>query len=105
MSIFKYIAQIATYIGKNNDTAPASDTAASGLNGRLQRIAQNLSTANTNSTATNTKLDTANTNSEATNTKLDTLITAQNATNTKLDTIIAALNTANGLLLDIYNKP
>lgn len=31
-------------IGATNETAPASDTAASGLNGRLQRIAQRLTT-------------------------------------------------------------
>lgn len=30
-------------VGATNETAPASDTAASGLNGRLQRIAQRLS--------------------------------------------------------------
>lgn len=32
-----------TVIGAVNETAPASDTASSGLNGRLQRIAQNIS--------------------------------------------------------------
>lgn len=31
-------------IGTRNETAPATDTAASGLNGRLQRIAQHLTT-------------------------------------------------------------
>lgn len=31
-------------VGATDETAPASDTAVSGLNGRLQRIAQNLST-------------------------------------------------------------
>jgi hypothetical protein len=31
-------------IGTNTETAPASDTAASGLNGRLQRVAQRLTT-------------------------------------------------------------
>jgi len=31
-------------IGANNETAPANDTAAAGLNGRLQRIAQRLTT-------------------------------------------------------------
>lgn len=34
-------------IGIVTETAPASDTASSGLNGRLQRIAQNLTTLNT----------------------------------------------------------
>lgn len=32
----------STRIGAGNETAPASDTASSGLNGRLQRIAQRL---------------------------------------------------------------
>lgn len=31
-----------TYLGATNETAPADDTASSGLNGRLQRIAQRL---------------------------------------------------------------
>ena len=39
-------------LGATNETAPASDTAAAGLNGRLQRIAQNLSTLGTTSLAT-----------------------------------------------------
>jgi hypothetical protein len=34
----------AAQIGAVNETAPASDTASSGLNGRLQRIAQRLTT-------------------------------------------------------------
>ena len=34
----------STGIGSLTETAPASDTASSGLNGRLQRIAQNLTT-------------------------------------------------------------
>lgn len=34
----------ATLIGAVNETAPATDTASSGLNGRLQRIAQRLTT-------------------------------------------------------------
>lgn len=33
-----------TVVGAKTETAPASDTASSGLNGRLQRIAQNLTT-------------------------------------------------------------
>lgn len=43
-------------LGPTNETAPANDTAASGLNGRLQRVAQNLSTLITNMSATNTQL-------------------------------------------------
>lgn len=41
------IANDSTGIGIITETAPASDTASSGLNGRLQRIAQNLTTLNT----------------------------------------------------------
>lgn len=33
-----------TGIGAENETAPANDTASSGLNGRLQRVAQNITT-------------------------------------------------------------
>jgi hypothetical protein len=35
---------LLTYVGTVTETAPASDTASSGLNGRLQRIAQRLTT-------------------------------------------------------------
>lgn len=35
---------MGTIIGPTNETAPGTDTAASGLNGRLQRIAQRLTT-------------------------------------------------------------
>lgn len=38
---------IITDLGTVTETAPGTDTASSGLNGRLQRIAQNLSTLNT----------------------------------------------------------
>lgn len=48
------IANDSTPIGALTETAPASDTASSGLNGRLQRIAQNLTTLNTSvNTASN----------------------------------------------------
>lgn len=40
MSIIKYIGTITAYIGAKTETAPNTDTASSGLNGRLQRIAQ-----------------------------------------------------------------
>lgn len=39
-----YQDSLETEIGATNETAPASDTATAGLNGRLQRIAQRLST-------------------------------------------------------------
>lgn len=35
---------VETALGATNETAPANDTAASGLNGRLQRIAQRITT-------------------------------------------------------------
>lgn len=44
--------------GATNETAPASDTASAGLNGRLQRIAQNLTTVNNTLQSTNTQLPT-----------------------------------------------
>jgi hypothetical protein len=43
-------------VGAVAETAPASDTASSGLNGRLQRIAQNLTTLTSSVVATNTQL-------------------------------------------------
>lgn len=46
-------------MGIVTETAPASDTASSGLNGRLQRVAQNLTTLNTSVNATNAQLPTA----------------------------------------------
>lgn len=46
-------------IGIVTETAPASDTASSGLNGRLQRIAQNLTTVNTTLGTVNTSINTA----------------------------------------------
>lgn len=45
-------------IGIKTETAPASDTASSGLNGRLQRVAQNLTTVNSTLGNTNTQLPT-----------------------------------------------
>ncbi|MBT1154363.1 hypothetical protein J1C56_02030 [Aminobacter anthyllidis] len=50
-------------MGIITETAPASDTASSGLNGRLQRIAQNLTTLIGYSDAVETKLDSIITNS------------------------------------------
>lgn len=122
VTLVKYFYQFLQTVGTNDETAPTTDTAPAGQNGRLQRVAQHLTSALTkldaintkldtspDLTATNTKLDTANTAHTATNTKLDTVDTSINNTKTsletKLDTIIAALNTANGLLLDIKNKP
>lgn len=46
-------------IGIVTETAPASDTASSGLNGRLQRVAQNLTTLNTSIGTLNTSVNTA----------------------------------------------
>lgn len=95
--LVKTIYQILQTIGTKNETAPASDTATAGQNGRLQRIAQRLTTLIDSITSTNTKLDTANTNITATNTKLNTANTNITATNTKLDT-------ANTKLEDIKNS-
>lgn len=53
------LANDSTPIGALTETAPASDTASSGLNGRLQRIAQNLTTLNTSVNASNAQLPTA----------------------------------------------
>lgn len=52
------LANDSTGIGTVTETAPASDTASSGLNGRLQRIAQNLTVLHTDVTSTNTQLPT-----------------------------------------------
>lgn len=46
----------ATLVGAVNETAPATDTASSGLNGRLQRIAQRLTSLIGLFTFTNTRL-------------------------------------------------
>ena len=62
--LVKTIYQILQTIGTKNETAPASDTATAGQNGRLQRIAQRLTTLIDSITSTNTKLDTANTKLE-----------------------------------------
>lgn len=51
-----------TLIGPVTETAPASDTASSGVNGRLQRLAQRLTSLETLITSTNTKIDTLNGN-------------------------------------------
>lgn len=41
-------AAISGGLGATNETAPASDTATAAINGRLQRVAQNLTTLNSN---------------------------------------------------------
>jgi hypothetical protein len=46
-------------LGSLTETAPASDTASSGINGRLQRVAQNLTTLNTSINSTSTQLPAA----------------------------------------------
>lgn len=77
-----------TRIGATTETAPASDTATSGLNGRQQRIAQNI-------TSSNTKLDTVNTNLGTVNTSIGTVNSSVTSTNTKLDTVNTNLGTLN----------
>jgi len=54
MSIIKYIGTITAYIGAKTETAPANDTASSGLNGRLQRIAQRVTSLITEATTIKT---------------------------------------------------
>lgn len=49
-------AAAITLLGPVTETAPASDTASSGINGRLQRIAQNLSTMIADTTAADVNL-------------------------------------------------
>jgi hypothetical protein len=94
-------------VGSLTETAPASDTASSGLNGRLQRAAQNMTTLNTTLTSTNTKLDTLHTDLTTTNTQLpatlagnpQTTITrpANTTAYTALDVVGGALTFATGL--------
>jgi hypothetical protein len=45
-------------LGIETESAPASDTASSGLNGRLQRVAQNLTTVNSSVSAVGASVDT-----------------------------------------------
>lgn len=97
VNLVKYFYQFLQTVGKNDETAPTSDTAPAGQNGRLQRLAQHLSTvinslstANTAHTATNTKLDTISTHiveSEVLLTDIKTLLTRPNITT---DNVIVA---------------
>lgn len=70
-----------TRVGDLTESAPASDTASSGLNGRLQRVAQNITT-------TNGKVDTVNSNLVTVQNKQDaqtTLLTAGNVSTASID--------------------
>lgn len=78
----------AALIGAVNETAPANDIASSGLNGRLQRIAQNLATYLGSLTETAPATDTA---SSALNGRLQRI--AQNIT-TMIGRLPAALGQA-----------
>lgn len=84
-----------TEIGTTNETAPATDTATSGLNGRLQRIAQRLTTVdsdlNTFASANHSDLLSIKTDIDSTNTKLDTLHTDNGVIEGKQDTQITSL--------------
>jgi len=73
MSIIKYIGTITAYIGAKTETAPSTDTASSGLNGRLQRIAQRLAALVSGSTDSNVKLDALNTHTSDNKALLTTL--------------------------------
>ena len=81
-------------IGATNESAPAGDTDASGLNGRLQRIAQRLSTTITSLTTINTSVGTVNTTlgTLATATGITNLITAVNAIVTQLTTAVTTIS-------------
>jgi len=55
-------------IGATTETAPGTDTALAGLNGRLQRIAQNITSSNSNLNAMLTGLGSTNETAPATDT-------------------------------------
>lgn len=81
-------------LGATNETAPANDTAASGLNGRLQRVAQNITASNTKLDTLKTEFDETQVKQDATNTKLDTLKTEFDDTQTLLQTEFDQTQTA-----------
>jgi len=85
-------------IGPLTETAPSTDTASSGLNGRLQRVAQNLTTANGNLTTINTSVSGVNTTLGTTNTSLGTINTSVGTVNTTLGTTNTSLGTINTTL-------
>lgn len=76
-SIDSKLSTTNTEIGGLTETAPATDTASSGLNGRLQRIAQRLTTVdadlNSFASANHADLLSIKADIDSTNTKLDTL--------------------------------
>lgn len=74
--------------GAVTETAPATDTASSGLNGRLQRVAQNISTLNTKITA----VDTTNLSTSALQTTGNTLTGSLTETAPASDTASSGLN-------------
>lgn len=87
------LANNGASIGALTETAPANDTASSGLNGRLQRVAQNLSTLHTDITATNAQLPaTLAGNPQTTITR-----PANTTAYTALDVVGGALTFATGL--------
>lgn len=61
----------AAQLGSLTEAAPGTDTASSGLNGRAQRVAQNI-------TSSNTKLDTLHTDLTSTNAQLPTTVSGSN---------------------------
>lgn len=56
---------LGSQVGQTNETAPASDTATSGINGRLQRIAQRLTTLIAGSDAQNLAVSDSDEGAEA----------------------------------------
>lgn len=113
-----------TRVGDLTETSPLTDTATSGLNGRLQRIAQNitsngtkLDTVNSNLVTVQGKQDTGNASLSSIDSKLTTTNTQIGATNETApasDTATSGLNgrlqriaqntTTNGTKLDTVNS-
>lgn len=83
-------------LGDLTETAPATDTASSGLNGRLQRVAQNLTTANSNLSTLITQTDTLESLITTSNTSLATIITQTDAVEASLAAIDAGTPVALG---------
>jgi hypothetical protein len=102
-------ATLNTRVGDLTETAPASDTASSGLNGRLQRVAQNITTTNGKIDTVNSNLvtvqgkqDTTNTEIGATNETAPASDTATSGLNGRLQRVAQNLTTLNNKVTDDY---
>lgn len=85
-------------LGIVTETAPASDTASSGLNGRLQRLAQRLTTLIATDFATSAKQDTTNTDLGAPGSTACATDTGSCSLNALLQRIAQRLTTINTTL-------